>query len=145
MVDRCQAEGFLIELFPYIWFTTSANTLNIALSDLQADPKDVAQLLSDLSFTVGNGGSLTGSTEASSAGQEITVNKDGSFTLGSTVGRGWVFSSTSSTGTLDVLAGGGAGPTHLIIGPPGTGGVYDNANGSIAGNKAHNPFCGQQG
>jgi hypothetical protein len=32
------------------------------------------------------------------------------------------------------------GPSHLIIGPPDAGGTYSAANGSIAGNKPHNPF-----
>ena len=51
--------------------------------------------------------------------------------------------SSATTGTLDVLAGSGhAGPAHLIIGPPG-GPTYSNANGSIAGNKPHNPFLNE--
>jgi hypothetical protein len=29
------------------------------------------------------------------------------------------------------------------LGPPGSGGTYSNANGSIAGNPAHNPFLNQ--
>src|SRR5262249_866643 len=117
-----------------------ANTLSIVLANLQANPTDVAQLLSDLSFTLGNGGSLTGATLASSAGQEITVAADGTFTLGSTVATGWVPTLGGTSGSLDVLGAGGAGPSHLIIGPPGPGGTYSNANGSIAGNKPHNPF-----
>jgi hypothetical protein len=36
--------------------TTSAGSITITLKDLQANPKDVAQLVSDLSFAVGNGG-----------------------------------------------------------------------------------------
>jgi hypothetical protein len=57
---------------------------------------------------------------------------------------GWVYSNTDTTGTLDVLQGPGhAGPAHLIIGPPGAGGTYSNANGSIAGNAPHNPFLNQ--
>src|SRR5262245_2667169 len=123
-------------------FTTSANTLSITLTDLQANPTDVAQLLSDLSFTIGNGGSFTGSSLTSGTGQEITVAGDGTFTLGGTVAAGWVYSNANSTsGLLDVLAGPGhAGPAHLLIGPPGPGGTYGNANGSIAGNGPHNPF-----
>ena len=34
-------------------------------------------------------------------------------------------------------------PSHLLIGPPGAGGTYSNANGSIAGNDPHNPFLNQ--
>lgn len=121
-------------------FTTTADSLMITLTDLEGNPTDVAQLLSDLSFTLSDG-SLIGSSLSSSSGQEINVLGNGTFTLGSTVATGWVYSDSSSTmGLLDVLAAGGAGPTHLIIGPPGTGATYSNANGSIAGNKPHNPF-----
>jgi len=35
------------------------------------------------------------------------------------------------------------GPSHTIIGPPGPGNVYSNADGSIAGNGPHNPFLNQ--
>jgi hypothetical protein len=126
-----------------VTFTTTAGSLVITLEDLQANPTDVAQLLSDLSFTVGNGGSLTGSSLSSSSGQEITVNSNGTFSLGSTVATGWVYTGSGTSGLLDVLSGGGAGPSHLIIGPPGPGPNYSNANGSIAGNGPHNPFLNQ--
>ena len=33
-----------------------------------------------------------------------------------------------------------SGPDYTLIGPPGPDGTYSNANGSIAGNPAHNPF-----
>jgi hypothetical protein len=128
-------------------FTTAAGSITITLKDLQANPKDVAQLVSDLSFTVGNGGSLTGSTQTGASSQELTVNGNGTFSIGANLTTvaavGWVYTPTSSTGTLDVLQGPGhAGPAHLIIGPPG-GPTYANANGSIAGNGAHNPFLNQ--
>jgi hypothetical protein len=126
-------------------FTTSANTLTIVLNNLQANPKSVVQALSDLSFTLGNGGSLTGATQTGAVSQEITINGDGTFSLGANLTSvsavGWPFAVNSATeGTLDVLAAGGAGPSHLIIGPPDAGGNYSAANGSIAGNKPHNPF-----
>jgi len=116
-------------------FTTSAGSLTITLKDLFVNPKTVAQLLSDLSFTVGNGGSLTGASLASSSGQEITVAANGTFTTGSTVPTGWVPTLSGTSGLLDVLNGPGhAGPAHTIIGPPDGGGTYSNANNSIAGN-----------
>jgi hypothetical protein len=126
-------------------FTTSANTLTIDLNDLLANPQNVGQLLSDLSFTLGNGGSLTGSTETGASSSTITVAKDGSFTgptaISGVTTVGWPFAVNSATaGTLDVLAAGGAGPSQLIIGPPDAGNTYSAANGSIAGNKPHNPF-----
>jgi len=128
-------------------FTTAAGSITITLKDLEANPKDVSQLLSDLSFTVGNGGSLTGSTQTGASSQELTVNGNGTFSIGANLTTvaavGWVYTTTSSTGRLDVLAGPGhAGPAHLIIGPPG-GPTYANANGSIAGNGPHNPFLNQ--
>jgi hypothetical protein len=113
------------------------------LKDLEANPTDVAQLLSDLSFTLANG-SLSGSTLGSSSGQEISVDKKGNPTLGSTVSTGWGYSISSgnTTGKLDVL-GTPTAPEHLIIGPPDTSGVYSKANGSIAGDKPHNPFLNE--
>jgi len=121
-------------------FTTMAGSLVITLTNLWPNPTDVAQLLSDLSFTLSNG-SLAGSSLGSSSGQEITVAGNGSFTLDGTVSTGWAYSFTGTTsGLLNVL--GAAGPEHLIIGPPG-GTTYSNANGSIAGNMAHNPFLNQ--
>jgi hypothetical protein len=126
--------------------TVNPGSISITLKNLQANPTDVAQLLSDLSFTV-SVGNLTGSTHTGASAQEITVNGNGTFTLGANLTTpaavGWVYSSTATTGTLDVLAAGGAGPAHLIIGPPGGGGTYSNANGSIAGNGPHNPFLNQ--
>jgi hypothetical protein len=129
-------------------FTTSGGTLKIVLTDLQGNPKDVGQLLSDLSFTLGHGGTLTGAAQTGASSQELTVNGGGTFSVGANLTTaaavGWVFTTSSTTtGLLDVLQGPGhAGPTHLIIGPPG-GPTYSNANGSIAGNPAHNPFLNQ--
>jgi hypothetical protein len=127
-------------------FTTSTGTITITLTNLEANPTSVVQNLSDLLFTVGQG-TLSSSTETGAMSQEITVNSNGSFSLGATLTTpaavGWIYSSTSATGTLNVLGAGGAGPAHLIIGPPGTGGTYSNANGSIAGNGPHNPFLDQ--
>jgi MYXO-CTERM domain-containing protein len=125
-------------------FTSSAGSLVITLFNLEANPTDIAQAISDVSFTVGNG-SLTGATLSSSSGQAITIASNGTFTLGESAATGWVFGTSGggADGSLDVLGAGGVGPTHLIIGPPGTGGTYSNANGSIAGNGPHNPFLDQ--
>jgi hypothetical protein len=127
-------------------FTTGNGLITITLMNLEANPKSVVQNLSDLLFTVGQG-SLDASTETGATSQEVTVNSGGSFALGpvlTTPGAvGWVYSGAGTSASLDVLAAGGAGPAHLIIGPPGTGGTYSNADGSIAGNKPHNPFLNQ--
>jgi hypothetical protein len=123
-------------------FVTGPGTVTVTLNDLQANPTDVAQALSNLAFTLSNG-AMSGML-GSSSGMEITVNGDGSFTTGATVPTGWVLNNGVMGGLqLDDLGAGAAGPTHLIIGPSGPGGTYSNANGSIAGNKPHNPFLNQ--
>jgi len=116
--------------------------VTITLNNLEANPTSVVQNLSDLSFTLSNG-AMSG-TLGSNTGTEVTVNGDGTFTLGSTVPTGWKLNNGFMGGLqLDVLSAGGAGPAHLIIGAPGPGSLYSNANGSIAGNKPHNPFLSQ--
>ena len=126
-----------------VTFTTSAGALTITLQNLQANPKDISQALSGLSFTMGNG-SLTGAKLSTSSGQEITIAKGGTFTLGPTVSTGWAIS-TSSNGTTETLSviGTAIAPKHLIIGLHGIGGTYSNANGTIAGHKNNNPFLNQ--
>jgi hypothetical protein len=119
---------------------TGAGTLQITLTDLLANPTDVAQLLSDLSFVLSGG--QTSGTLSSSSGQKVDIDKSGNLTLGSTTSTGWGLNNNVSGGLqLDAL--GFVGPAGLIIGPPGTGGTYADANSSIAGNKPHNPFINQ--
>ncbi len=118
--------------------TTGTNSVTIQLTDLFVNPGDVGDNLSALLFTLSN--TPTGASITSSSGTEITVNGNGSSTLGSTVATGWVLSLLGAQTTLDVLSGTGhAGPAHTIIGAPGVGG-YTNANSSIAGSGPHNPF-----
>jgi hypothetical protein len=123
-------------------FTTGAGSLSVTLTNLEANITDVAQALSDLVFTIP--GVSPAASLTSGSGQEITIAGNGTPTLGSTAPAGWVFSTSGDVVTLDVLSGPGhAGPAHTIIGPPGPGDVYSNANGSIAGNGPHNPFLNQ--
>jgi len=118
-------------------FTFGAGTLTIVLTNLEANPTSVIQALSDLEFTLGTAASTSSLT--SSSGTERTIAGDGTFTDGSTVSTGWALSGGGTAFKLDVL-GTLIGPAHLLIGPAGPGGTYSNANGSIAGNKPHNPF-----
>jgi len=123
-------------------FTTSLNAINVTLNNTLSNPNDVSQLISDLRFTIS--GTTTGATLASSSGTELNVATNGTYALGSTVATGWGLTTpTTSTIYLNVL-GTAVGPEHLIIGPSNNGsflgGTYSNANGSIAGNSAHNPF-----
>ena len=118
--------------------TTGTNTVGVTLNNLLANPNDVSQLISDVRITLG--ATTTGATLASSSGTQITVNANDTFTTGATVSTGWGLTTpTASTLYLNVL-GTQTGPEHLIIGPAGPGGLYSDANGSIAGNAPHNPF-----
>jgi hypothetical protein len=127
-------------------FTLGSGTLDLTLTNLEANPTSVVQNLSDFSFTLSNltGGLLTGASSPALR----TVAADGTFTdaagPSTPAAVGWVFSSSGSNYTLEVLSGTGhAGPAHTLIGPPGGGGTYSNANGSIAGNGPHNAFLDQ--
>jgi hypothetical protein len=128
-----------------VTFTVSASgVLTIQLRNLQANPTDVAQAISDLSFQAGT---LSG-TLSSSAANFINVAGNGTTSSAGSCGgpapncTGWGLDS-SSGGNFHLTALGFIGPAGLILGPPGAGGVYSNANGSIAGNGPHNPFIDQ--
>jgi hypothetical protein len=115
-------------------FVTGPGTITITLNDLLANPTSVGQLISDINFTLSNG-ATTGTLSGSSAPQ-ISIDKSGASTMGATGAAGWVLNNGVSGGLqLDAL-GAPTAPSELIIGP----GPYSNANGSIAGNKPHNPF-----
>ena len=118
---------------------TAAGTLQITLNDLQSNPGNVGQLLSDLTFVL-SGGQTSGSI-SSSSGQQVSVGSGGSITLGATGSTGWGLNNNVSGGLqLDAL--GFVGPAGLIIGPAGSS-TYSGANSSIAGNVPHNPFINQ--
>lgn len=126
----------------FVNFNITDDTVDITLDNLESNPTDVSQNLSDLSFTLSTTPTSSG-TLSSSSGTELTVNGNGSYTVGSAVATGWVLSETGPSFELTVL-GTPSAPTHTIIGPSSngtySGGSYSNANGSIAGNNAHNPF-----
>lgn len=115
---------------------TSANNLVVDITDKEANPVNVGQLISDISFKTS--GTTGPATIMSSSGQQVNIAKTtGVATLGSVGSTMWGINNSGSTITLSALI---SGPSELIIGPGGAGGVYTNANGSIAGNPAHNPF-----
>jgi hypothetical protein len=118
-------------------FTTGAGFLTIVLSDLLPNPTSAGQLVSGISFSLSTG--QTSGTLGANSGVEVTVASDKTFKLGSAVSTGWGL--TTSSGLFELSALGTATtPSHLVIGGPGGGSHYASANGSIAGNKAHNPF-----
>jgi hypothetical protein len=122
-------------------FITGNGFINITLTDLEANPTSVAQLISGLSFTLSNG--ATSGTLFSSTAKQVTVNTGGTYSVAAMAGAaGWGLNNNVSGG-LQLNALGFIGPAGLILGAPGPGGTYNNANSSIAGNSAHNPFLYQ--
>jgi len=118
--------------------TFSLNTVSITLENLRNNPTDVAQALSALSFTISP--PLTSGTLTSSSGIPISIAGNGTYTESAAISTGWILSNSGATFKLDDLSAGGAGPSNLIIGGPGSGNTYSNGNGSIDGNNPHNPF-----
>jgi hypothetical protein len=124
-------------------FVTGAGTVTITLSDLQANPTDVAQLISGFDFVLDSG--ATTGTLGSQAGPAIdpliNIGGGGAVTFPSGSPNHWKLNSLGGGGfQLNDLSGGQ--PSDLIIGPGGPSG-YTNANGSIAANGPHNPFINQ--
>ena len=122
-------------------FTTGDGFVTVTLTDNLADPRSVGQLLSGLAFTV-SGGETTG-TLGNNAADLRMVRRGGSFVDLGPSSTGWALAQNFNGGfELCVLCTdlGGAGPSHLLIGPPGMSGTYEAANASIAGNGPHNPF-----
>jgi PAS domain-containing protein len=115
--------------------------IDIQLNNRQANPTSVIQALSGLSFVLSTG--QTSGSLLSMSGTQRTINSDGSYSDGSTINSGWVLQ-TGSVLRLCVLCAGGTGPDYTLIGPEGADAdsLYNNANGSIAGNGPHNPFFG---
>jgi hypothetical protein len=120
-------------------FTTSTNQIVVALNNLIVNPTDFSQNISDLLFTVSTGQTSGTINQALSSGVSRTVNGNGSFTDNGTVSPNhWALQTSGSQLYLNDLTGGNA--IRTIIGSPGSGGTYSNANGSIAGSNPHNPF-----
>jgi PEP-CTERM motif len=133
-----------------VTFTTNTGTMQITLQDLLGNPTNVGQLISDLEYTLSVGGT---SSLTSSWAQQTNVNNDGSVSPGVPGSTAWGFGTFAgqsilcavcgNNSVLSTPVGADAGPAQLIIGPAGPGGIYTNANGSIAGNDPHNPFLMQ--
>lgn len=123
----------------------TGDTVTVTLINHEADPTSVAQNITGFSFRLSDSVgfiSATGITESNNNVNNITVASGGSFTTASNVAdTGWTL--TPSATTFSITALGPSQPKQTIIGPPGGGGTYDAAGGSIAGNGPHNPFINQ--
>lgn len=126
--------------------STTGGVLTVSLINLQSNPKDAGQLLSDFGFTLalynrntGTSGPFSGAgTLSTSSGIVRTVFGDRSFTfpIEPIESSRWVLESTGAGAyRLCDLCTGGGGPKYMIIGAPdpGDGFHYTNANNSIKG------------
>ena len=125
-------------------FSLSGDTLTITLTNTLSGVADAGQLLTDVFFTL----SPTGTPSLfSETGDLIRVSKTGAITdLGSSA-LGWGFgpASINSVSGFELCAVCQGGPTASATPSEGILGPSPDGNGSINGNKAHNPFVNQTG
>jgi len=122
-------------------FTAGDGFITVTLSNTQANPRSEGQLLNGVAFTVSEG--ETAGTLGSNSANIRRVDRGGTFVDFGPASTGWALAQNVNGGLfLCVLCTdlGAVGPKHLLIGPAAGDGKYDAANGSIAGNKPHNPF-----
>ena len=112
---------------------TGNGTVTVVLTDLEGNPISAGQLISDFMFTLSSAPSSALSTTVTPMDTSLVCI--GVSPCPTTI-LPWGLTSSGSVVTLDKLA---TGPSELIIGP----GPYTQANGSIDGNAAHNPFLDQ--
>lgn len=123
----------------------SGGFLTVTLTNCLVNPTSVSQNISDIYFTIaGSSGGATGGQIGSLATTSLVkVASDGSSSsltgsvLWNLIVSGDTFHLTDLVGNAPVT------PTSTILGAPDGSGLYSNANGSIAGNKPHNPFVNQ--
>ncbi len=117
----------------------------VTLTNCFVNPTSVSQNISDVYFTItGSSGHAT-SGQIGSLGTTslIKVASDGSSTT-STGSALWNLIVNGDTFHLtDLIGNSPVTPTSTILGAPDGSGMYSAANGSIAGNKPHNPFINQ--
>ena len=120
---------------------TGNGQITITLIDKVINPTSVTDNLSAFIFTTSVTPGSESLTSSSAMERSINGNGAGQYAEGAgPVATGWTLAMNSATTTLDVLAAGGVGPAHTIVGSPDASNAYSNANGSINGNGAHNPF-----
>jgi hypothetical protein len=121
-------------------FQFSANTITIAVSNDMVNPTSVIQNLNGIGFVL-TSGQING-TLGPTPTTLISVASTGSFDTEASLAGWTVRSNWMGTGLLLTAVGTPVWPSQTMIGDPGPGGIYSNANGSIAGNGPHNPFIG---
>ena len=119
-------------------FVTSADQVTVTLVNLSSNPGSIGEALGRVVFDTNVVSAGSASMLVTPAANYISIAKDDSVTAGACCAR-WQLNRNGSIYELTGRAGkgaGGTGPGYLILGS----GPYTNANGSIAGNRPHNPF-----
>lgn len=117
--------------------SAGTDTITFVVTNNISNPTSIIQAISDIDFTLSSA-SLT-PTSVTVTGSLINISSTGAVTAAGSCTTNCGFdigSSTFFSGGFEISSL----PDHTIIGPAGPGGVYTNANGSIAGNGPHNPF-----
>jgi hypothetical protein len=118
--------------------TTGSGSLTVVLTNTQANPRSLGDLLSNFEITLGGSASLT-----SQAGNLINIDGSGNVTTASGNPTHWTAGSSGGVITLSTFSG--STPINMIIGPPGAGGIYNNmgSDGIVNGN--FDPFINGTG
>ncbi|MGH9665081.1 MAG: hypothetical protein ACRD9L_11710 [Bryobacteraceae bacterium] len=122
-------------------FTVGNGFITVTISNTLADPRSAGQLLSGVAFTLSSG--QTSAVLGPNSANLRRIARGGSFTDFGPSATGWALDDNFNGGfRLCVLCTdlGAVGPSHLLIGDPAANNLYASANGSIAGNRPHNPF-----
>jgi len=121
--------------------------ITVTVLDMEQNPTDVGQLISSVQFTVSNISSGTPTVQSSDGTTEIDVGNTTSEAATSVTplamdwGVGRINTNVIALCTICPSGVTGDPPQQLLIGDPNSSNnLYTNANGSINGNPAHNPF-----
>ena len=122
----------------------SGGLVTVTLTNCLVNPTSISQNISDIFFSIaGATGSTSGQIGSLNTTALVTVAADGTTTSSSGSVLWNLIVSGDTFHLTDLIGNSPTTPTSTIIGAPGGGGVYSNANGSIAGNVPHNPFINQ--
>lgn len=122
----------------------SGGLVTVTLTNCLVNPTSISQNISDIFFSIaGATGSTSGQIGSLVGTSLVTVAADGTTTTSSGSVLWNLIVSGDTFHLTDLIGNSPTTPTSTIIGAPGGGGVYSNANGSIAGSGPHNPFINQ--
>jgi len=124
--------------------STTHDLLTVDIQNLQGNPTEIGQIVTDLEFTLSNGQTTGGAINVgafTTAQFERTIASGGAYTDTGPANPGWVLQNDVAGGfRLCVLCTGGVGPTHGIIGPPDGSNTYAALDASLEDGSTSEPF-----